>query len=340
MRDMRKTKAQLVEELRQLREKIALLESGDDGGGNAEQSAPDALRESERKFRNLAESTTAHISIIQDDRYVYANQAFLDHYMLDPEGLPLVTPEDLMMGAMTPETIQQAEAVYKDAIARGDDRIRFEYKDREGSWYQINVTMMELGGRPAFLIMEFDVTELKQAQSEMYRADKMAALGQVVAGVAHEINNPNNFIYFNLPILRKYLQAITPLLEEQFEKKPDLEILGMRYEVFLKDVFKLLENMEYGSKRITGIVSDLKNYLGSDEEQQWKVEPVGEVVALAEASAGADAEPGAWRRSPRSGGTPRHPRAPGHGISGTPPSCSCLATGAAARTGPRSCPGR
>ena len=281
MQDMRKTKAQLVEELRQLRERIALLESGDDGGANAQQSAPDALRESERKFRSLAESTTAHISIIQDDRYVYANQAFLDHYMLDPEGLPLVTPEDLMMGAMTPETIQQAEAVYKDAIARGDDRIRFEYKDREGSWYQINVTMMELGGRPAFLIMEFDVTELKQAQSEMYRADKMAALGQVVAGVAHEINNPNNFIYFNLPILRKYLQAITPLLEEQFEKKPDLEILGMRYEVFLKDVFKLLENMEYGSKRITGIVSDLKNYLGSDEEQQWKVEPVGEVVKRA-----------------------------------------------------------
>jgi C4-dicarboxylate-specific signal transduction histidine kinase len=39
-----------------------------------------------------------------------------------------------------------------------------------------------------------DLTALKRAQNEMYRADKMAALGQIIAGVAHEINNPNNFI--------------------------------------------------------------------------------------------------------------------------------------------------
>jgi phosphoglycerate-specific signal transduction histidine kinase len=47
----------------------------------------------------------------------------------------------------------------------------------------------------------------------MYRADKMSALGQIIPVVAHEINNPNNFIYFNLPILKRYIEAILPILE-------------------------------------------------------------------------------------------------------------------------------
>jgi signal transduction histidine kinase len=137
---------------------------------------------------------------------------------------------------------------------------------------------MELDGKPSVMLMSFDTTELKRAQSEMYRADKMAALGQIIAGVAHEINNPNNFIYFNLPILRRYIQAITPLLEQRLVEQPDLEILKMPYQTFIDDVFKLLQNMEHGSARITSIVSDLKNYVRCDVDDVRKVEPLEQVV--------------------------------------------------------------
>ena len=82
MRDRHKTKAQLIEELEQLRRKSRAE------GKNVEE----ALEESEHKFRSLAESTTAHISIIQDDRYVYANQAFLDYFEMDPEDLSWSRP--------------------------------------------------------------------------------------------------------------------------------------------------------------------------------------------------------------------------------------------------------
>ena len=237
-----------------------------------------AIEESERKFRSLAESTSAHISIIQDDRHVYANQAFLDYYELDLEDLKLITPEDLMMGMLGSEAIKQAAPIWQAALERGDKHMRFEYQDMEGTWFQTNVTVMELDGKEAYLAMDFDITELKQAQNEMYRADKMAALGQIIAGVAHEINNPNNFIYFNLPILRKYIEAITPLLELRLADEPDLKILNMPYQVFLDDVFKLLENMEHGSTRITSIVSDLKTYVRIDEDQDRKDEPVGPAI--------------------------------------------------------------
>jgi PAS domain S-box-containing protein len=280
MKDFEKSKEQLIMELVQLRAKLARLESTVCAPDSEQKpkSALDSLAESEKKFCTLTENTTAHISIVQGEHHIYANQAFLDFYELDVEDLKLITVDDLTVGMIGPEVVAQIMPQWQAAMERGDTHFSFEIPYLDGSWFQTNVTMMELGGEPAFMIMEFDITELKQAQGEMYRADKMAALGQIVAGVAHEINNPNNFIYFNLPILRRYIEAISPLLEQRLEQEPDLEILGMPYLDFVEDVFKLLENMEHGSERITSIVSDLKNYVRSDEDTERKVEQVGQAI--------------------------------------------------------------
>jgi signal transduction histidine kinase len=69
-----------------------------------------------------------------------------------------------------------------------------------------------------------------------------------------------------------------PLLERCLAEDPELTLLNMSYEVFLEDVFKLLENMEHGSKRITSIVSDLKNYVRSDEHKELKAEHLSQIV--------------------------------------------------------------
>ncbi|MCP4603128.1 MAG: PAS domain S-box protein [Proteobacteria bacterium] len=153
-----------------------------------------------------------------------------------------------------------------------------QFVDRQSRIHDGIVNIQIIPGTQQRVASFQDMTDLKQAQQQMYRADKMAALGQIIAGVAHEINNPNNFIYFNLPILRKYIEAIRPLLEQHLEKEPDLKILNMKYELFLEDVYKLLENMEHGSQRITGIVSDLKNYIRSDEAKDFKIEGIGAVI--------------------------------------------------------------
>jgi len=276
MDDHRKTKAQLIDELEGLRRELAGRSASDDASASEQTSG--ALEESERKFHNLAESMTAQVGIVQDDHYVYANQPLLDYLGLEADELHLATVEELMMGVLGPEAMRDGEPAWRAAVERGDQRFHFEYQDLDGSWFQTNVVMMELDGKPAFMSMDFDITELKRAQKEMYRADKMAALGQIVAGVAHEINNPNSFIYFNLPILRRYVEAIAPLLEDRLEQTPDLAILGMPLRVFLEDVFKLLENMEHGSERITKIVSDLKAYVRSDEDPGRKPGEVGRAV--------------------------------------------------------------
>ncbi|MCC6526381.1 MAG: PAS domain S-box protein [Polyangiaceae bacterium] len=153
-----------------------------------------------------------------------------------------------------------------------------ELRDRRGRIHDGVVTIAMVPGSKERVGSFLDLTDLKRAQRQMVRADKMAALGQIIAGVAHEINNPNNFIHFNLPILRRYIEAMQPLLERELERDPDLELLHMRYDAFIADLVKLIENMEHGSTRISAIVSDLKNYVRGGEELEMTAGSVAKVV--------------------------------------------------------------
>ena len=104
--------------------------------------AHEAMEESERRFRGLAKSTTAHITIMQQDRHIYANRAFLDYHCLDDlEELQLITPEDLAMGSMGPGVMEAVEPVYEAAMARGDNHFTFEYQElRERKKSELNST--------------------------------------------------------------------------------------------------------------------------------------------------------------------------------------------------------
>ncbi len=241
--------------------------------------AQQQIEESERRYRTIFDTAgTGMISFGDDAVITFANEEWckLTGYTVD-ETVGQLT----WMPFFSEKSLAKMKKYH---VLRSKDpkavpaAYEAEVVDRSGRIHEGIVNIQMVPGTQQRVASFQDLTELKRAQSEMYRADKMAALGQIIAGVAHEINNPNNFIYFNLPILRKYIEAITPLLEQHLEKEPDLTILNMPFEVFREDVFKLLENMEHGSKRITGIVSDLKSYVRGDEEESWKAEHVEQAI--------------------------------------------------------------
>jgi signal transduction histidine kinase len=113
-----------------------------------------------------------------------------------------------------------------------------------------------------------DITEARMIQKAMIRNEKMAALGVLVSSVAHEINNPNNFISFNLPILRGYLDELLPMIDAQAALRPDLEIFNMPYKELREDLLKLLDNIEHGTRRISAFVSNLREFGEAREANQ------------------------------------------------------------------------
>ncbi len=115
--------------------------------------------------------------------------------------------------------------------------------------------------------------QLKQTQGQLIHNEKMTSLGQLVAGIAHEINNPVSFIYSNLSPATDYFQDILDFLSLYQEKypEPDPEIVEMETQIDLpfvkKDLFKLLNSMKSGADRIQRIVLSLRNFSRLDESQ-------------------------------------------------------------------------
>jgi GAF domain-containing protein/nitrogen-specific signal transduction histidine kinase len=118
------------------------------------------------------------------------------------------------------------------------------------------------------LLRVSDITEQRMFEKQIVQSEKMASLGVLVSSVAHEINNPINFISFNIPILRDYMNEVLPIVDAYAGEHPDLEICHLPYPDFREDISKLLDNIEHGSVRITDFVSNLKDFSQVKEKVQ------------------------------------------------------------------------
>ncbi|NOX38856.1 MAG: hypothetical protein GXO78_15100 [Calditrichaeota bacterium] len=119
--------------------------------------------------------------------------------------------------------------------------------------------------------------ELKEAQAQLIQSEKMSSLGQLVAGVAHELNNPISFVYANLKTLQEYVEALSRLLEVILKQrdardlpeklKETVQQLQDQYDLdfILNDLNGLIQESLDGSRRVKEVVQNLRNFSRLDE---------------------------------------------------------------------------
>jgi signal transduction histidine kinase len=110
-----------------------------------------------------------------------------------------------------------------------------------------------------------DITSQKYLEAQLIQSYKLASLGKLVAGVAHEINNPNTFILGNLKIVQEAFEDIFPILDNHFYKNNNLNIARLDYKTFKENISILITDMINGANRTKKIVADLRNFAKKDD---------------------------------------------------------------------------
>lgn len=250
---------------------------------NVKRITEKALRESEHLYKSVFDSSADALLLTDNSHQIISyNNAF---------GLLTGRGEEFIDRSRFPH----------DYISRGESLFFAEFEENQillsgaeaevmtGNGQKISCMVTSspvyIKGEVCHLVRLTDITEAKnlerekkERQMQLQQSDKLASLGMLVAGVAHEINNPNSFILFNIPFIEKSFREIFSIIENNVPDTASLKIGSLPYKKFKSEMGDVMADMHEGAQRITKIIMDLKNIARAEPEGELETFNLKETV--------------------------------------------------------------
>jgi PAS domain S-box-containing protein len=170
----------------------------------------EALRESEKRYKDFVENSFAGVYVVQDDCFVFLNNNAASFAGYKPEELIGRKADSIIL----PEDRKQVRDIAKKMLSRKDlspYEFRILTKDGEIRWIIETVSQISFNGRPAIMGNCIDITERRHREVLEIHSRKLEAVGQLAAGIAHEINTPVQFVGDNIHFMKGAFQDILSL---------------------------------------------------------------------------------------------------------------------------------
>ena len=209
-----------------------------------------ALVTSEALYRRVIEAAPEPVLIVGPNGPVYANSAALRLVRMDrveqlrePGIERVIHLDDLPLLQESARALEQARSQVQPI------EIRLHRDDGNTVHVEVLSMLTEWDGQPAILFLGRELSGRRELQAQLIQADRLAAVGTLAAGVAHEINNPLAYVLLNLQYLLREL--------------PQLTASGER----LEQLLDRLKEAQHGAERVSSIVRDLREFSSTDQEQ-------------------------------------------------------------------------
>jgi PAS domain S-box-containing protein len=221
----------------------------------ARQDARRIKQENDARFRELVDSAPELIGIIRDGHFVFANRAYVAALGFETlEGLAAVPISTLVEPGDVEVQRERESAVVAGGMRQAPYVYRAKRLDGTPLLLEASSVPFHYEGRPSVLTMARDVTSKRQLERQLVQADRLAALGTLAAGVAHEINNPLAYVMLNLEWIARKL----PDVQADASNLPALQAM--------------LEEARQGAARVSTIVRELRSFARADSETRRRVD--------------------------------------------------------------------